>query len=62
MHILTRLQRYVQDHDIAEVNCPIGISISANGYFLVKYTTDTVFAFKTIQEALAHVDGWLKHN
>ena len=60
--VLVRLQHYVQEHDLAEVNCPMGISLSANGYVLVKYTTDTLFAFKTIQEALAHIDGWLKHN
>lgn len=60
-NILTRLQEYIKNHDIAYHDVPVGIEIFSSGNVYVPYSLSTK-KMDDIESAFNHIDDFLKEN
>jgi hypothetical protein len=61
-HVLLRLQHYITTIDLAEVDCPVGLTMSPSGNFQVTYSLGRIpISFKVLDDAVDHVHRFLTH-
>lgn len=56
---LVRLQEFIKGHDISEINIPIGITFSASGQILIKYSLSEPTIVYNLDEAILYINNIL---
>ena len=57
----TRLQDFIKAYDITRIDCPVGISFSATGAIILKYSlSSSPKFFSTLSQVAEHIHQFLE--